>query len=133
MQKDDEERDVFKIAKRIVKINQDVMGEQCIRNDGVLAVNDEDNKIVWNIYYEKLLDTELAWYRNSLRHADLPSDVPRLIDKGKLKESINEIKNGEAAETSGLMSEMVKKAGEAGVDIITDLVNQIIELKYKQL
>ena len=78
------------------------------------------------MYYQKLLNTELAWYRNSLPHAGLPSDVPRLIDKGKLKESINEIKNGEAAETSGLVSEMVKKAGEAGVDMITDLVNQII-------
>ena len=35
--------DVFKIAKRMVKTNQDVIGKQCIRNnDGVLSVNDKD-------------------------------------------------------------------------------------------
>ena len=31
----------------IVKSNQDIIGEQCIRNDdGVLAASDEDNEIV---------------------------------------------------------------------------------------
>ena len=37
------------------------------------------------------------------------------------------MKNGKAAGPSGVMPEMmVKAAGEAGVDMITDLVNQII-------
>lgn len=36
-----------KIAKRMVKPNQDIIGAQCIRNDdGVLRVSNED-KIVW--------------------------------------------------------------------------------------
>ena len=34
--------------------------------------------------------------------------------------------NGKAAGSSGVESEMVEAAGEAGVDIITDLVNQSI-------
>ena len=38
--------DVFKIAKEIVKTNQDIISEWAIRNDdGVLSVNDEDKKI----------------------------------------------------------------------------------------
>ena len=57
----DQKRDVFKIAKRIVKTNQDIIGEQGIRNDnGVLAVSDE-NKIARKSYDKKLLNTELAW------------------------------------------------------------------------
>ena len=36
------------------------------------------------------------------------------------------MKNGKAAGPSGVVSEMVKAAGKAGVDMITDLVNQII-------
>ena len=36
-----------KIAKRMVKINQDILGEQCIRSDDVvLAVIDEDKKVI---------------------------------------------------------------------------------------
>ena len=46
MQRDDQKFAVFKIAKRMVKTYQDVIGELCIRNDGgVLAFSDEDKKI----------------------------------------------------------------------------------------
>ena len=45
MWQDDQKCDMFKIAKRMDKTNQDIIGEQCIRNgDGVLAVSDEDKK-----------------------------------------------------------------------------------------
>ena len=36
------------------------------------------------------------------------------------------MKNGKAAGPPGLVSEIVKSAGEAGVDMITKLLNQII-------
>ena len=36
------------------------------------------------------------------------------------------MKDGNASGLSGLAPEMVKAAGEAGVDMITDIVNQII-------
>ena len=36
------------------------------------------------------------------------------------------MKNGKTAELSGLLSEILKTAVEAGVGMITDLVNQII-------
>ena len=46
MWQEDQKSDVFKIAKRIVKTNQDIIGEHCIRNDdGVLVVSDEVKKI----------------------------------------------------------------------------------------
>ena len=39
MQQKDQKCNVFKIATSMVKTNQDVIGEQCIRNDdGVLVV-----------------------------------------------------------------------------------------------
>ena len=43
-----------------------------------------------------------------------------------VRESINKTDNGKAAGPSGLVSKMVKVAGEARVDMITDLVNRII-------
>ena len=53
--------DEFKIAKRMIRTNQDIIGEQWIRNDsGALAVGDEDKKIAWRNYHEDLLNTEFA-------------------------------------------------------------------------
>ena len=38
MQQKDKKCDVFKTAKSMVKTNQDIIGEQCIRNDYVVLV-----------------------------------------------------------------------------------------------
>ena len=68
----------------------------------------------------------LACDRNSLSQVDTVTSVPPLTDKGMVRESIIKIKNGNTAVLSGIVPEMVKAAGEAEVDIITDLVNQTI-------
>ena len=69
-------------------VDQDIIGEQCIRNDhGVL--------------------------------------VAHLIDKDLVREPSSKMKNGKDVGQSGVVSEMVKVAGEAGVDMIKKLVNQI--------
>lgn len=55
------------LFKRLIKTNQDVIDQQCIRNDDrVLAFSDKDQKIVLKSYHEKLLSTEFAQDRNSL-------------------------------------------------------------------
>ena len=60
LQRDEQKCDVFKIAKRMVKINQDIIGEQCIRNeDGVMEFSDKNKNIAWKSYHEKL------WERNN--------------------------------------------------------------------
>ena len=47
--------EIFNFGKKMVKTNQSVVGEQCIRNDdGILAVNEDDNKIAAKSYHEKL-------------------------------------------------------------------------------
>ena len=51
----------------MVKSNQDIIGEQCIKDDyDALTVNDEDKKVNWKSY-KKLFGTAFfAWYKNSL-------------------------------------------------------------------
>ena len=106
----------------MVKTNQDIVGEQYIKHDdGVLAVSDADKKIAWKRYHEKLFNTEFAWNRNSLSQTGTVNGVPGLIGKDMVRESIRK-----AAHPSGVVSEMVKVAGEAVVGMITGLVNQII-------
>ena len=55
--------------------------------------------------------TEFAWDRNSFSRVDTVGVEPCLIGKDMVR---------------ALVSEIAKKAGEVGVDMITDLVNQII-------
>ena len=68
------------------------------------------------IYHEQVLNTEFAWDRNSLSQADTITSIPCSIDKDTVRESISKIKNGKAAELSGVVSEMVQTAGGAGVE-----------------
>ena len=67
-------------------------------------------------YHEKLLNTEFAWDRNSLFQADTITIIPYSIDKDMVRESISKKKNRKAAGLSGVVSEMVKTAGEDGKD-----------------
>ena len=72
------------------------------------------------------MNTEFAWDRNSLSQADTVSDIPCLSDKDMVRKSVSKIKKEKAARPSGVVSEIVKAAGETEVDMITDLINQII-------
>ena len=92
-------------------------------NYGVLKVSDEDKKLTWKSYHEKLLNPAFAWDRNSLTQEEIVSRVSCLIDK--VREAISK-KNGNAIGPSGVVSKMVKTAGKIRIDMITDLVDQII-------
>ena len=63
----------------MVKTNEDIICELCIKsNDGVLEVDDEDKKIAWKSYHEKLLNIEFTWVKNSLSHNNTVRSVPHL-------------------------------------------------------
>lgn len=50
--------------------------------------------------------------------------MPHLIDKDMVRDSVSNIEI--PAAPSGLVSEMVKVAGEPEIDMIKDIVNQVI-------
>ena len=68
---------------------------------------DEEKKRAWKSCHEKLLNTEFVWDSKSLSQADTITSIPCSIDKDTVRESISKIKNGKAAELSGVVSEMV--------------------------
>lgn len=59
------------------------------------------------------MNKEFLWEWKSLSQEDTDSNVPHLISKDKVSESIIQLKNGKAAGPSGFVLEMVKSAGEA--------------------
>ena len=62
----------------MVKSKQNIIGEQCIKNDyGASTVNDEDKKIALKSY-KKLSIMELKWYKNNLE-ANKISDPSHLF------------------------------------------------------
>lgn len=83
---------MFKITTRMVKTNQNITDEHCIRNDGVLIVSDEDKKITWNTYHEKLLNTKFAWDRSSFFLTDTVKGAPRLKEKDMVRNPISKMK-----------------------------------------
>ena len=118
---------IFLTAKRIVRTNQDIISEQCRKHDNsVLAVRGEDKKISWKSYHGKILNTGFKWNRNSLSHEDTISGVPHLIHQDMIRESFSKMKNVETAGPSGLLSKMTRVAGEARIELFTDLLNQIL-------
>ena len=90
---------MFGTAKRMVKINQDIIVEQCIGNDaGVLAVSDEDEENnLEKLSCEKIKPQSLHGIGTIKSQADAVSSVPCLIGKGIVRESISNMKNGKAA------------------------------------
>ena len=83
MQEDNQKCDVFKTAKGMVKTNQNINCEQCIRSDveDKTRKSDEEKITAWKSYPEKLLNTEFVWDRNSLSQTDTVCGVPCFIEK----------------------------------------------------
>ena len=99
--------DFFKIAKRTIKNNQDIIAEQCIRTDDeVLQVSNEDEKIVWKSQ-EKHFNTRFKWVKN-FHLVRYVSDVLDLTKTWLESQSVR-WKNGKAAGSSGLWSHQEKQ------------------------
>ena len=71
-------------------------------------------------------NTKFPCDKTSLSQANRISSATGLIDKDMDRELISNMNNGKTAALPGSVSEMVQTEGEAGADIITDLVNSII-------
>ena len=59
---------VFRVVKQMVAKNKDGVGDGCIKDgDGNVVVQLEGIKEMWRKYFEKVLNKEFVWERNSLK------------------------------------------------------------------
>ena len=92
-----------------------------------MASTEEEKKLAWKSHYEKLLNTEFDWDRDSLSEVH-PVEGPAMqIKKEWVEEAIRKMKNGKAAGMSDIVAEMVKASGDTGIELITSLANQIMK------
>ena len=125
--RDDEKLAIFKVAKQMTKQNQDIVGEKCIRNDdGSLALSDGSKRQAWKSHYERLLNEEFLWDKESLSQAAPVQGPARIVTKDMVRWAMSKMKKGKAAGLTGVVIEMLEASGGTSIDVVTDLINQII-------
>ena len=117
---------VFKLAKQMDRTNQDVVGENCIRNDkGELSLSDEEKMNAWVEHYARLLNVEFDWPSDLLPEVTPVEGPPPPITTDMIGKALGKMKGGKAAGPSGIIAEMLKAAGEEGIEIVRDLVEAV--------
>ena len=64
--------------------------------DGALAVSNDDEKIAWKSYHEKLLNTEFERDRKNLFLTDTVRAISCLLQKDMVRDSISKMKKRKA-------------------------------------
>ena len=119
--------DVYRLAKQMKRDNQDVMGEKPVKNDeGLLSLDADGKKEAWKERYGRLLNVEFPWNREDLSVESRVEGPSEPITTEMITKSINKMTSGKAAGPSGIVAEMLKPLGEAGVAEVCNLVEDII-------
>jgi hypothetical protein len=118
---------IFRVARQIVHKNKDVVGGSCVKDKTGKPVTEEGKiKEVWKEYFEQLLNEEFDWDKEKLEEANEVHGPSEEITIGEVKAAIMKAKTGKAPGPTGVVAEMLKAAGDEGVQWMTDLCNAII-------
>ena len=130
--KEDSRKGVFKIAKQMKAENCDcdVVGDKCIKNNkGEVALTDAEKYLAWKEHYERLLNEEFPWDKESLVLEDPIFGPQPQIDRERVKSALAKMKKGKASGIFGVVTEMLLASGDAGLDMMTRLFNCILKEK----
>ena len=116
------------MAKQIVGRNRDVVGGGCVKDvSGKIVIDEEQLMETWRAHYEKLANEEFPWNKDSLHTADPVCGPCEKISMDEVRSAIKKMKNNKAAGPSGVVAEMLKAAGDAGIIWVTELCNRIVQ------
>lgn len=119
---------MYKMVKKVLGKNMDVVGGGCIKDKrGKVVVEDDAVKLVWKDYYENLLNEEFDWDKDALGTGEAVSGPSEVFTVDDVRKAIKQAKSGKAAGPSGVTSDMLKSAGETGVEWVTDLCNAVVK------
>ena len=120
--------EVFRVVKQMEKRNRDVTGVGCIRNaSGKIAMEEAELREVWRSHYEKLSNEEFDWDRDSLGEKRVVSGPIQEITRQEVRNAVAKMKCNKAPGPTGVGAELLKCAGESGIDWLTDLCNAIVK------
>ena len=81
---------------------------------------------VWRAYYEKLSNEEFSWNKDTLTATDTTEGPCEKITTAEVLAAIKKMKKSKAAGPSGVVSDMLKAAGDAGTVWVTDVCNAVV-------
>ena len=118
---------LFKIVKQMVRKNAVVCGGGCLKDgNGKVVVDEEKIDEIWRYYFEKLSSEEFSWDRNSLGTEKVMSGPIGEIMCQEVRVALENMKSGKASGPSGVVTEMLKAAGEKVIEWMTDLFNAVV-------
>src|SRR5206468_3840554 len=127
IEKEDKRQNVFRAAKQLIRQNKDVTESSCIKDGNGRIITDGPGIMrAWKEYFDKLLNEEFAWDKNSLTRADAICGPSECITPEEVKVAMKKMKPGKAAGPSGVVAEMLIAGGEDSVSWLTILFNRII-------
>ena len=80
----------------------------------------------WIEHYERLLNHEFPWNPEDLSEESPVEGPSEPITLEMITKAITKMASGKAAGSSGIVAEMLKPVGEAGAEVVCDLVENII-------
>ena len=103
------------------RTNQDIVGENCVRNYAVeLALTDEDKK-AWVEHCARLLNIEFEWPSDKLPKVSPTASPPPNVSATLICKIFTKMKCSKAAGPSDIIAEMLKAVGEEEVELARQL------------
>ena len=107
----------FNLAKQMDKANQAAVGETCVRDDaGELSISNEEKMKAWIEHYARLLNFEFEWESDLLLEVVPVNGSPLPVYMDPIHKALRKMKCGKAAGPLGIIAEVLKAAGEVGID-----------------
>ena len=128
LDKVDKKENVFRVAKQLVRRNQDVEGASCVKDsEGKIVVQEDELLKVWRAHYDKLSNEEFTWDRNGLSDVSPVCGPAERLSEKEISNAMGKMKRGKAAGPSDVVAEMLKAAGDAGTAWMTDVCNAVVK------
>ena len=117
LEREDEKGSLFRVAKQLVNRNRDVVGANCVKNsDGKIEKLWWKLIEVWRAHYDVF-----TWDREGLTDVNSVCGPSERISVLEVDAAIGKMKQGKSGGPTGVVSEMLKAAGETGTLWMTDV------------
>ena len=104
---------------------KDIIDMKCLKSEnGEVLTEPHAVNGRWRHYMKKLLNVENDWDR--ILEADIVEGPCELIREREVEAEIRSMKVGKAAGPSEIVVEMLKAAGNKGVQIMTNICNHVV-------
>ena len=82
----------------------------------------------WVEHYARPLNVEFQWESDLLPEVAPVEDPPTPVTKDLIRKALRKMKCGKAAGSSGIIAQMLKAAGEVGIELLTELTEVVTGL-----